>query len=510
MHTAALLALLLCSLPSSHCSSPFTFVKAEGQNICAGVILGCSSQEAACSTAAYGPCTAASPGPSAYVTLTPMTLGWIYDLNTYSTDSNNLIQITGLPNINNGFLQWSASEAVGSSTYAYMMAGALVGNDVTSAGYIGTMNAIMTSGTINTKTIPLSFNSVTDIPADHSTKLKVDMCITTTSNKQCSGDDVSFSSGDIAFMTYGGTMGSNYMSDPDAKHLLVRYKVTVVDSDQTAAGMTFNSQSKNLTGMHNVEVNDITFTLGGKLISLQLNKAFNSATMTIAGTTVSLANYSTGTVQLRVNPVPGDKASAYFDIIFPSAYFQTANQVAFYGSGGPGTRRSGNTAYPRWVVGAPTDPQPGGGNNGQQSGAPAPPTSTPKASGGSNTLSSGAAGVGRGGAQALSAVTLIMMFDDTVDEDNEAESVFKYEPGFYHKKKNEEMSIRQHEIGAPITPEAQEWMKRKACQCPEYAARLEVRKLAKKSLEADNWAGELMKGKQESGGREGRERREGG
>ncbi|EKX32075.1 hypothetical protein GUITHDRAFT_121751 [Guillardia theta CCMP2712] len=374
-HTAlALLPLLLSSLPLSYCDS-FSFVKAEGKDICAGIKESCTTTND-CTVAAYGPCSAASPGPSAYVTLTPFMLGWIHDLNTYSTDSSKVTSIGGLPNINNGFRDSSPNVAVGSAAYAYMTTGALVGTDKTSAGYIGTINAIMTKGDVSTKTIPVSFNTVDDIPSDHSTKLKVDMCVTATSNKQCSGSEVSFFSGDIAFMTYGGTMGSNFIPHPFAKNIFVRYTMTVVDSNKTSAGMTFNTQSKKLSEMSNVEVNDITFTLGGKMISLELSKAFNAATFSVAGTTVSLSNHTTGTVQIRVSAVPGDAMSAYLDVIFPAAYLQTANQIVFYGSAGVAGRRAESPGYSRWLVTAP----PASPSSPTEQPQAASPATTPKAS----------------------------------------------------------------------------------------------------------------------------------
>ncbi|EKX38407.1 hypothetical protein GUITHDRAFT_144327 [Guillardia theta CCMP2712] len=69
--------------------------------------------------------------------------------------------------------------------------------------------------------------------------------------------------------------------------------------------------------------------LGGKLISLSLSKAFNYATV---GADKKPSSYGTGTVNIRVrHPVPSDTMSAYFDILFPAAQFQKANQVASEG-----------------------------------------------------------------------------------------------------------------------------------------------------------------------------------
>ena len=273
-HYWAAALLLLSAIPASQCA--FTFIKAEGQDICAGIIDGCKNQEE-CSTAAYGPCAAASPGPSAYVTFTPQQLAWVYDIDTYNTDATKRYLIDPMTNISvNGFLKYSASVPVNDATYAYMMAGSIVGSDKTRAGYVGVMNAILTKGTIKTKAVPVYFNTPDDPPSDHNTfKREMDLCITSTSNGACNGEDVSFSSCDIAFMTYDGTMGSNYQADPNGKFLGIRIKMKVVDSAQTTADLTFNSQSKKLSEIKNVEVDDMSFTLGGKLISLSLSKAFN-------------------------------------------------------------------------------------------------------------------------------------------------------------------------------------------------------------------------------------------
>ncbi|EKX42135.1 hypothetical protein GUITHDRAFT_111983 [Guillardia theta CCMP2712] len=354
-HAAALL-LLLSSLPGSHCA--YSFVKAEGKDICAGVIPDCANSKD-CSSAAYGPCTAASPGPSAYVTVTPDSMAWIYDINTYATNANQVNMINSLTNVSiNGFVKSQAGIKEGSAEYAYMMAGGLVGNTVQSCGYVGVINAIMTKGSISTKVIPVSWNAADNLPSDHKTyKNNVAYCIASTSNGACTGSNVTFVSGDIAFMAYGGTMGSNYVADPKATHLGLRLKMTVVDKSQTSANMTFNSQSKKLSEMSKVEVNNITFTLGGKLISLVLSKGFNYATA--AGNPVSLSKYGSDTVNIRANAVTGDAMSVYFDILFPKKYFQTAGQTVLYGSAGAPTGRRATSTTPRqsrWVVGPPDVP----------------------------------------------------------------------------------------------------------------------------------------------------------
>mmetsp|Transcript_20973 Transcript_20973/g.32869 ORF Transcript_20973/g.32869 Transcript_20973/m.32869 type:complete len:168 (+) Transcript_20973:437-940(+) len=57
-----------------------------------------------------------------------------------------------------------------------------------------------------------------------------------------------------------------------------------------------------------------------------------------------------------------------------------------------------------------------------------------------------------------------------------------------------EKLIKQKEAGVALTAEAQEWMDKKAATDPNYAATLNVKSLAKKALNSDSWAGELMKG----------------
>ena len=357
-YQAAALLLLLSSLPGSHCA--YTFVKAEGKDICAGVIPDCANLKD-CSSAAYGPCTAASPGPSAYVTVTPEAMAWIYDINTYATNANQVNMINALTNVSiNGFVKSQSGIKQGSAEYAYMMAGGLVGGTVENCGYVGVVNAIMTKGSISTKVIPVSWNSPDNLPSDRKTfKHSADYCIASVSNGACTGTNVTFVSGDIAFMTYGGAMGSKYVPDPKATHLGLRLKMTVVDKGQTSAQMTFNSQSKKLSEMSKVEVNDISFTLGGKLISLVLSKGFNYATAG-SGNPVSLSKYGSDTVNIRANPVTGDAMSVYFDIHFPKKYFQTAGQTVLYGSAGApaaGRRATSTTSsQSRWVVGPPTVP----------------------------------------------------------------------------------------------------------------------------------------------------------
>eukprot|EP00960_Hanusia_phi_P042048 755281-Hanusia_phi.AAC.1 len=340
--------LLLANLPTSHCK--YSWVKAEGADLCAGVQDPCSDL-ATCSAVAYGACTSATDGPSAYVTMTPESMAWVYDIDAYATDSTKVNMIEGLPGITNGFLDLSSSESLGTSKYAYMMAGALVGQNKTSCGYIGTYNAMVVSGTIETTILPLRYNVPDDVPSDHTTKKSLDMCLSSTSNKACGTDKVTFNTADIAFMVFGGTMGTDYKPDPQGKHLGIRYKMKVVDSSQTSADMKFNGQTKGLADMSKVEVDDVSFTLGGKLVSMSLNKNFNSATV---GTDSKLSNFSTSNVNIRANAISGDAMAAYLDILFPAAYFQIADQVVLYGTAGnPGSRRSLGS-YSKLVAGKPS------------------------------------------------------------------------------------------------------------------------------------------------------------
>ncbi|EKX40526.1 hypothetical protein GUITHDRAFT_142637 [Guillardia theta CCMP2712] len=400
-YLAAALLLLLCSLPGSQCA--YTFVKAEGQDICAGVVPDCANKED-CSTAAYGPCTAASPGPSAYVTVIPNGLAWVYDINTYTTDPNQVNVINVLPNVNNGFVESQSGIKEGSAEYAYMMAGGLVGNTVESCGYVGVINAIMTKGSISTKTIPVAWNTPDNLPSDHTTyNHRADYCIASASNGACTGTDVTFASGDMAFMAYLGVMGSKYVADPKAAYLGLRLKMAVVDKNETSANMTFNSQSKKLSEMSNVEVNDISFSLGGKLISLVLSKGFNYATM---GSGDALSNYGSDVVNIRANPVTGDAMSVYFDILFPKQYFQTAGQTVLYGSAGAHARRRAGTSttysQSKWVVGPPIVP------SAPAPSAPAPSAPAPSAPAPSAPAPSAPASSSATSSHALMALTLIV------------------------------------------------------------------------------------------------------
>eukprot|EP00286_Rhodomonas_abbreviata_P028247 CAMPEP_0181315336 /NCGR_PEP_ID=MMETSP1101-20121128/15320_1 /TAXON_ID=46948 /ORGANISM="Rhodomonas abbreviata, Strain Caron Lab Isolate" /LENGTH=177 /DNA_ID=CAMNT_0023422535 /DNA_START=128 /DNA_END=661 /DNA_ORIENTATION=+ len=57
-----------------------------------------------------------------------------------------------------------------------------------------------------------------------------------------------------------------------------------------------------------------------------------------------------------------------------------------------------------------------------------------------------------------------------------------------------EKILRQKEQGVKLTGEAEEWFTKKAALDPEASSRVAVRQMAQKSLNSDNWAGELMKG----------------
>mmetsp|Transcript_8078 Transcript_8078/g.19716 ORF Transcript_8078/g.19716 Transcript_8078/m.19716 type:complete len:203 (+) Transcript_8078:75-683(+) len=62
------------------------------------------------------------------------------------------------------------------------------------------------------------------------------------------------------------------------------------------------------------------------------------------------------------------------------------------------------------------------------------------------------------------------------------------------EKRMFEKLLKQAEAGTKLSAEAREWLDKKTLEDPACVERLQVRDLAKKSMSAENWAGELMKG----------------
>mmetsp|Transcript_34092 Transcript_34092/g.80406 ORF Transcript_34092/g.80406 Transcript_34092/m.80406 type:complete len:180 (+) Transcript_34092:160-699(+) len=57
-----------------------------------------------------------------------------------------------------------------------------------------------------------------------------------------------------------------------------------------------------------------------------------------------------------------------------------------------------------------------------------------------------------------------------------------------------EKLLKQKEQGVKLTGEAESWFQKKAALDPQASAKYEVHQMAKKSMDSNNWAGELMKG----------------